>query len=436
MSPVLESWGRFPKADQQATPIYWRHESLPVSASSLLPYGLGRSYGDSCLNDGNVVLTTRALDKLIDFDPQSGELTCEAGVSLGEILDYCVPQGWFLPVTPGTKFVTVGGAIANDVHGKNHHIAGSFGHYVKRLELLRSSNERLVCDSDHHTDLYHATIGGLGLTGLITWATIRLTRVPGRSVQCEAIKFGALDEFFTLSAESASNYEYIAAWVDSSASGSRLGRGIFLRGNHCAQQPDDASGKPSGSHRLPLDFPQTLLNRWTVRAFNFAYYHKQLLRTRAFRCDYEKLLYPLDSLLEWNRLYGKSGFLQYQCLVPEGSQQESIRAILREISQTGIGSWLAVLKVMGNRPSLGLLSFPGPGVTLAIDFPNRGRAVFSLLDRLDALVEQAGGRVYPAKDARMSARSFRTFYPQLEQFRECVDPKFSSSFWRRVGQPV
>ncbi|HEY0838654.1 MAG TPA: FAD-binding oxidoreductase [Vulgatibacter sp.] len=428
----FESWGRYPKATQDARAIQWRTDPFPTVEGKVLPYGLGRSYGDSCLNDGGTLLAARSLGRLISFDPSTGVLRCEAGVTMAEILDLAVPQGWFPPVTPGTKFVTVGGAIANDVHGKNHFADGTFGCWVRSFELLRSGGERLVCAPDENAALYAATIGGLGLTGLVTWAEIQLKRIHNPFIEAQTIRFGGLEEFHEINAESERDYLYTVAWIDILAKGRNLGRGIYFRGNHAAPIPD---GLPALRRPLklavPLDAPGFVLNPLTVRAFNFAIYRKQLRKVKSGLTTIDPFFYPLDSVHRWNRIYGRRGFLQWQCVVPMGSG--AIEPILSEIARSKEGSFLVVLKTFGPRASPGLLSFPRPGITLALDFRNRGEVTFSLLDRLDRIVRESGGAIYPAKDARMSGETFRRSFPRLGEFETFVDPAFSSSFWRRVN---
>lgn len=406
------------------------HCSQPV-----LPFGYGRSYGDTCLNDGGTLIDTTGLSRFIRFDEESGVLRCEAGVSLGEILEISVPRGWFLPVTPGTKHVTVGGAIANDVHGKNHHTAGTFGCHVSQFELMRSSGQRLLCSADENVDLYKATIGGLGLTGVILWAEMQLKRISNPLIRMDSIRFRDLNEFFDLSASSDQNYEYTVAWVDCLAKGQQLGRGIFIRGNHL--ETESATGSFSFRRErkclsLPCSAPNMLLNQVTMNAFNLVYYYRHFARRRSQVLDYDPFFYPLDGLTHWNRLYGSRGFLQYQCVVPCIENNRVMREILYRISVSKKASFLSVLKMLGRRRSPGMLSFPRPGITLALDFPNDGEKTFQLLDELDKIVAAVGGAVYPAKDARMSAQSFRCFFPNWKEFTRFIDPKFSSSFWRRV----
>lgn len=430
-----QSWGRYPKAQQHAVKALWRHEDLPLHqyhGKCFIPFGNGRSYGDVCLNDGGGLIDTRALDRFIHFDACTGVLRCEAGVLLSAVLDLIVSKGWFLPVTPGTKFVTVGGAIANDVHGKNHHRAGTFGCHVRCFELLRSDGTRLHCSREKNPAWFQATVGGLGLTGLITWAEIQLIAIANPYIQQETVRLTKLDDFLQISSDSEKDYEYTVAWVDCLAKGAQLGRGLFFRGNHAQVSPQDPPRVRAARLNLPFDSPVSLVNRWTLRIFNEVYYRKQSRSWVANTIHYEPFFYPLDSICNWNRIYGPNGFLQYQCVVPHARGDEPIREILERISRANLGSFLAVLKVFGDIPSVGLLSFPKRGITLALDFPNRGAETFALLNQLDEVVNASRGTVYPAKDARMSAESFDSYFPEWSKLQPYIDPRFSSSFWRRV----
>ncbi len=429
------SWGRFPHSrGQQDRWLHDRSAPLPLpDAGSVLPRGNGRSYGDSCLNPGGTLLHARPLDRFIAFDPASGLLRCEAGATLSEIIDLALPQGWFLPVTPGTRLATVGGAIANDVHGKNHHLMGNFGHHVRQFELLRSDGSRRVLSSQSDEDgLFSATLGGLGLTGLITWAELQLRRVPGPWLESESVRFGNLDEFFALSTASAATHEYTVAWIDCLASGQRLGRGHFLRSDHAAPDPADCPPIRHSGRTMPFTPPFSLVNTLSLRAFNTLYYWRQPARHKRTVSHYRPYFYPLDGIGHWNRMYGPRGFMQHQCVLPPAHASDGVAALLKEISRSGHGSFLAVLKEFGSIPSRGMLSFPRPGTTLALDFPNTGLDVFRLLDRLDAIVAEAGGAIYPAKDARMSPAIFRSGYPRLQEFSCHIDPAFSSGLWRRL----
>jgi FAD/FMN-containing dehydrogenase len=427
----LTGWGRVFSPRHRVVGVRDRHAPLPASEDFLLPYGAGRSYGDSCLNDGHTVLHTRGLDRLVAFDPATGLLRCEAGVLLADIVDFALPRGWFLPVTPGTKFVTVGGAIANDVHGKNHHRDGSFGHHVPRLELLRSDGARLECGPERNADMFRATVGGLGLTGLVTWAEVQLVPVRGPWIRQTATRFVSLAQFFEASEALERAHRYVVAWLDCARQGEA--RGIIFAGDH---DDDDNPVPARGTRAFPFEPPVSLVNGLTLRAFNALYYRTP----RAGEGDprlvpWDAFFYPLDSIRDWNRLYGPRGFYQYQCVVPPGEQgRAALAELLARIAASGQGSFLSVLKRFGERPAAGLMSFPMAGYTLALDFPNRGARTLALLETLDAVVLAAGGRVYPAKDARMSPASFRAYFPEWERFRDFIDPRFSSSFWRRVTQ--
>ncbi len=429
---AARSWGRYPCVDQRVIRLNWRDAILPDVDGSMLPYGNGRSYGDSCLNAGGTLLDTRGLNRFIAFDADSGILRCEAGVLLSDLLALIVPQGWFLPVTPGTKFVTVGGAIANDVHGKNHHRAGSFGHHVLGFELLRSDRNRWLCTPTDNADWFHATIGGLGLTGLIVWAEIQLKPIANPWMTTETMRFDTVAEFLSLSQQSEHSHEYTVAWIDSTARNTQLGRGLFMRGNHAPE--NTKQGPQAPRYRLPVPFtpPISLVNRLTVNAFNALYYRRQRSTKLNGNRHYDPYLYPLDAVDNLNRIYGAQGLLQYQCVVPSATAQESVSELLGIVANSGAASFLSVLKMFGDRPSLGLLSFPRSGVTLALDFPIRGKPTFALLDRMDDIVAAAGGAVYPAKDARMQGVRFRQYFPNWAGMQSYLDPNFSSSFWRRV----
>lgn len=443
-----ESWGRYPASHPAAVvPLFWTEQALSVvrgplsgqrgtdngqpatSNETVLPYGLGRSYGDSCLNNGGALLDVSPLNRFIRFDQDQGVLTAEAGVALADILELIVPRGWFLPVTPGTKFVTLGGAIANDVHGKNHHRAGTFGCHIARLELARSDGERVVCSPSDNDSLFRASIGGLGLTGLILQAELRLKRIEGPLIESETIPFGSLDEFMTLSAESDAVAEYTVGWFDSLARGRLLGRGIFFRGRHAAKHAP--APRRRWSVGVPFDFPSFVLGTAATGAFNTLYFNAQKHRSGRKVGPYEPFFYPLDAVSDWNRMYGRRGFVQYQCVIPRAAGVEPVREILDRIARSHAASFLTVIKTFGDIASPGMLSFPRPGITLALDFPATVDAL-RLLDQLDQVVRAAGGALYPAKDARMAPEMFEQSFPNWREFQKQIDRRFSSSFWRRV----
>jgi FAD/FMN-containing dehydrogenase len=333
--------------------------------------------------------------------------------------------------------VTVGGAIANDVHGKNHHGSGTFGNHVLRFELLRSDGVRRICSADQNPELFAATIGGLGLTGVITWAEFRLIRVPGPWIDQEVIRYRGLSEFLDLSAQAESRFDYTVAWIDCLAGGRNLGRGHLIQGNHSSFQGEgprlEKFSRPSLS--VPFQLPVSPLFGASVRAFNELYFRRQFKRTKIAKVHFNPFFYPLDSIDQWNRIYGRQGFLQYQFVVPQSADGlKALEQILRHTSDRGMGSFLAVMKIFGKTASPGLLSFPRPGITLALDFKATTSGLLPALSRFDEWVMEAGGAVYPAKDARMKPEVFRASFPALARFRSSVDPAISSSFWRRMEQ--
>ena len=427
----IESWGRYPKHNHKLETLNWSSDLPEFSGDSYLPYGLGRSYGDSCLNNDGTLILTEKLNSLLSFDPESGILEAEAGVSLADIITFALPQGYFLPVSPGTKFVTLGGAIANDIHGKNHHIGGTFGCFVKEFSLLRSDGELLLCSPQQNSQMFAATIGGLGLTGLILSAKIQLKKVAGPLIDQETIKFKGLEEFFTVSAAS-KDYEYTVAWLDCVSSGDNFGRGHFIRGNHSQKEEKECFRKKM-KLAVPFDLPSFTLNRYTVQAFNTLYYNKQRPKIKKSAINFEPFFYPLDMIHAWNRIYGKNGLLQFQCVLPEGDGNKAIKEILQMVVKSGKASFLAVFKEFGDIPSPGMLSFPRPGATLCLDFVN-SQKTRDLLKSLDEIVLKSGGASYPAKDAVMPATSFQAYYPAWRDFLEFKDPKFNSSFWDRVSR--
>ncbi len=432
-SALFESWGRYPNHPAKVVPLHWQSEYPAITEGmhdGVLPVGMGRSYGDVCLlKDGNLILTT-GMNRLLDFDPETGVLTAEAGITLAQILDFCVPLGWFLPVTPGTKYVTLGGAIANDIHGKNHHSAATFGVHVPCFELVRSDGSRRLCSRTENPDFYAATIGGLGLTGLITWAQLKLRPIVSRKIDYEGIQFHGIDEFLDLTKQ-AEHIEYTVSWVDCVSTGKNFARGIFMQGEH-STKPDSLTRSPEPKLVFPVEAPGFALNSMSVSLFNTAFFHKQIHKRVTALQDYEPFFYPLDKVLRWNRMYGKGGLLQFQYVIPWDHAYEGTIAVLKEVAKSGLASFLAVLKAFGDRPSPGMMSFPKPGITLALDFPIKPEKSFALFRRLADMTREFGGRLYPAKDAAMTAAQFQAFYPQWQTFARYRDPQITSSFWERV----
>ena len=426
------SWGRYPTTEHRQVYRPAWNDQIPqilnvAQPGGLLPFGYGRSYGDSCLNAGRGLVQCQRLNRILGFDESKGVVRCESGVTLGDLVDVFLPRGWFLPVTPGTSFVTVGGAIANDVHGKNHHCAGTFGAHVHQIALHRSDKGLVFCSSRENADMLRATIGGLGLTGIIAWADVQLKRVSGPWIDAESIPFRSLKTFLDLSHDSNQGFEYTVAWVDCFA-GSKV-RGIFFRGNHAAKI--HKKFRPKRGPTVPFELPTWTLNRYSVRAFNAAFYTVHLVRRRRAIEAYDSFFYPLDAIRQWNLLYGRQGFFQHQCVIPE-TKLEAFEELLDLVARSGMGSFLVVLKQFGTAPPAGMLSFPRPGLTITFDFAMRGERTLALMQSLDEIVQKSGGAIYPAKDARMTPALFETSFPSWRSFVPYVDPKMSSSFWRRV----
>jgi FAD/FMN-containing dehydrogenase len=432
----LLSWGNHPPHPQTPISCHWQSgvaERLSQARTvhgTTLPFGSGLSYGDSCLAVSDHVLDMRSLNRLISADWTTGIVAAEAGVTLEEILDVAILRGWFLSVTPGTKYITLGGAIANDVHGKNHHRRGTFGVHLRQFGLQRSDTGRLTCSASQEPELFAATIGGLGLTGIIEWAEIQLTPIRSSEVDALTVRFGNLDEFFALSSELDERHEFCVSWIDCAARGRGAGRGIYMAGDF-AKDGVLAVGT-ARKLTLPVTPPFSLVNGLSLRAFNEMYWHKAPRGRVRARVGYDAFFYPLDAILEWNRIYGPKGFQQYQCLVPEAEARPAIGALLEAIAASGAGSFLAVLKRCGDVRSPGLLSFPRPGTTLALDFPQSRLLDEDLFPRLDAIVREAGGRLYPAKDAHMRADDFQRSYPEWTGLESIRDPALMSRFWERV----
>lgn len=435
----LLSWGRYPHHPQAPHFARWPDEVSPQLAAmtsagvgSTLAFGCGRSYGDSCLAESGHVLAMQNMDRVLHANWETGVVLAQSGLTLAALIRLALPHGWFLPVTPGTKFVTLGGAVANDVHGKNHHVMGTWGRHVKNLVIYRSDEGAMECSPSKRADLFAATVGGLGLTGVILAVELQLRRVASSDIEQCSIRFGGFDEFFELSKAHDASHEYTVAWIDCLARGKHAGRGLYVAGNHAGQGPIALA--PFSGAKLPVNPPFSLVNSWSLRAFNTLYYHRQRSKEVTSQVGYDPFFYPLDRLQQWNRMYGRAGFQQYQCVVPSANAPEVMRDVMREISNSSSGSFLAVLKQCGELASPGLLSFPLQGVSLALDFPQRDQANKRLFEKLDALVHEASGRLYPAKDAHMSAAHFQQAYPQWEKVEALRDPQLLSRFWKRVTQ--
>jgi len=430
----LSGWGRFPVLDCMVAEVDTREQaSRPIPILPSIARGNGRSYGDSSMAPA-YTLDTRRLDRMLAFDEASGALTCESGTLLSDIIELFVPRGWFPPVNPGTKFVTLGGMIASDVHGKNHHMAGSFCDHVTSFDLSLGDGTVLHCSRTEHPDLFAATCGGMGLTGILLSTTFKLIPIATSRIEQKTERAPNLESAMALF-EASLGCTYSVAWIDCLATGPDLGRSILMLGEHATEEQLRERDRATPfkcprfkTKRLPIDFPQFVLNNSSVRLFNSLYY--RLHKPSATLVDLESYFYPLDALLEWNRIYGKRGFVQYQCVLPLDASRSGLAELLFEIAREGNASFLAVLKRLG-RGSFGFLSFPMEGYTLALDFPAKSET-FDLLNRLDAIVAAHGGRLYLAKDSRTSARLVEATYPQLATFREIrgrygLDQRFRSA---------
>lgn len=442
----LAGWGNYPVVDGKlAVPSNGPEAArLVAAATSLISRGNGRSYGDAAIN-ADCSLSLLRLDRLLGFDPVNGRLTCEGGVMLSDILATFLPRGWFPPVTPGTKFVTVGGMIAADVHGKNHHAVGSFGRHVEAFDLLTADGTVVSCSRTHNVDLFRATVGGMGLTGTILNATFRLIPVQTAWIRQQTFVAANLGEVMDLFQQSR-DFPYSVAWIDCLARGDRLGRSLLYCGEHALIEdlPFDKLEMPLEipARRImtvPCFLPRAILNRFAVRTFNALYYRRGANGPSKNIVDYDAYFYPLDAILEWNRIYGRRGFTQYQCVLPLAASREGLMQILDRIAKAGQGSFLSTLKLFGapDDTHSGLLSFPMEGYTLALDFPI-SRSALALLKELDAIVSDHGGRLYLAKDARADASTMSKGYPALAAFaiireQSGAKTKFQSELSRRLS---
>lgn len=426
----ITNWGNFPVVEKQmkSEDSLEKIRDFVRSNNELIARGNGRCYGDASLAEN--VFSTKRLNKFISFDRLNGEIECESGVLLSEVLEVVVPQGYFLYVTPGTKFITVGGAIASDVHGKNHHAEGCFSDYVTELKLMDENGVVLNCSRTENSEKFWATVGGMGLTGIILSAKFKLKNIETAYIRQESIKADNLDEIFHLFDESES-WTYNVAWIDCLQKGKNLGRSILMRGEHAfrhelpaklKENPLRLNKKPLAT--VPFYFPGFVLNALTVKIFNFLYFAKQNRKEVKNIVDYETFFYPLDIVNEWNRIYGKEGFIQYQMVIPKEKGKEGMKKILETIADSGNGSFLAVLKLFGKNNPEAYNSFPMEGYTLALDFKvNSG--LEKLVRKLDEIVEEFDGRIYLTKDS-MSKSSLTSYLKNVS------NPKFVSLQHKRI----
>ncbi|AXV18180.1 FAD-binding oxidoreductase (plasmid) [Neorhizobium sp. SOG26] len=435
MSGTFESFGRIRRHERRAIDPSSAMEALRVGRcepAGLLAFGNGRSYGDSCHNDAGSLIAMQRGAQIHAFDPTTGIVDADAGVTLAELIEYAAPYGFFPAVTPGTRFVTLGGAVANDVHGKNHHKRGTFGCHVESFELLRSDGKTHHCTVTQNPHLYAATIGGMGLTGVILRLRMKLIKVNSLDIEQHVTPFANLSEYFDLADAADEENEFAVAWVDQLATGRFEGRGVLITGNH-ADNGNFAAKRSRLPLRVPFDLPFAALNRTTLGLFNSAYFNVNKRKTSPHLANYQSFFYPLDTIEHWNRLYGPAGLYQHQCIIPFDAARSVVPAMLAASRDAGQASFLTVLKRFGHVRSPGLMSFPQPGYTLTMDFPNQGEATLRLLDRLDRMTVEAGGRINPYKDQRMSPAAFEAGFPEWRQLERLRDPAFVSDFWRRTA---
>ena len=435
MKKLITNWNNYPVVEASEVSFDYEKEIAAKLGQSSIPHGNGRCYGDASLSS-NVVNTLR-YDKILAFDEVNGIITCQSGLLLSDLLQVIVPRGWFLPVTPGTKFITVGGAVASDVHGKNHHVDGSFSAHIVSMSVLTGTGQTFVCGPDRYEDLFWATCGGMGLTGIILDVQFRLKRINSAYIRQKQIRAGNLDEIMTLFEENTES-TYSVAWIDCLKSGKDFGRSILILGEHATT--DEASRdrplipKEKALFTVPFYFPSFVLNGFSVRIFNALYYAKNYKRIMDGVVHYDSFYYPLDSILSWNRIYGRQGFVQYQFVLPLATSRSGMTDILKRINRRGTGSFLAVLKLFGEQDNL--ISFPMKGYTLALDFPLRP-GLFEFLDELDKVVADYGGRIYLSKDARMKNEIFWKTYPHARAFCDILakydpDNRFVSRLSQRL----
>lgn len=414
----VTNWGNYPivEKEMRSEDSFQKIKEFVLTHNEVIARGNGRCYGDASL--GEHIFSTKKLNKFISFDRLNGIIECESGVLLSDVLEIAVPQGYFLYVTPGTKFVSVGGAIASDIHGKNHHTEGCFSEYVIEFKLMIETGEIITCSREENSEKFWATIGGMGLTGIILTAKFRLKNIQTAYIRQESIKAENLDEIFRLFEESES-WTYNVAWIDCLQKGKNIGRSILMRGEHAFQHelPQKFRDQPLRLNKkfepkVPFYFPGFVLNAFTVKIFNYFYFKKQSKKEVTDFIDYETFFYPLDFVKDWNKIYGKSGFIQYQMMIPKDKGKEGMRRILETIANSGNGSFLAVLKLYGKEKPEAYNSFPFEGYSLALDFKVNSK-LKKLIDRLDDIVEEYNGKIYLTKDS-MSRSSLTNYLKNVQ----------------------
>ena len=422
MKKRIANWGNYPVIESEVRTFRFADQLQQMldEITTFIPRGNGRCYGDASL--GHETVSTLKFDNILSFDSDNGIFECQCGLMLDQVLRVIVPKGWFLPVTPGTKFITVGGAVSSDVHGKNHHVDGSISNHIIELDVVLASGKMVTCSPEKYSDLFEATCGGMGLTGIITRIKFRLKKIQTSYIRQKQIKAKNLDEIIHLFQEF-KHFTYSVAWIDCLKKGKNFGRSILMLGEHATLDDLDSVRKrnplkvPSRKQiSIPFNFPTWILNPITVKIFNFLYYGRISKKEVNNIVSYESFFYPLDAILNWNRGYGKNGFVQYQFVLPLDAKNGLIE-VLNRISEDDMGSFLTVLKLFGKQESI--ISFPKEGYTLALDFPVR-EGLFEFLDELDQIVLKYSGRLYMSKDARMRPEVLTGGYPRLEEFKSII----------------
>ena len=413
----ISGWGLYPRIDAEISTAYFPSNlTQPTTSRPFIPQGSCRSYGDACL--AKQVVSTLPLHNFLEFDPNRGLIKCEAGITLNSILSFIVPRGYFLPVTPGTKHPTLGGCLASDVHGKNHHKDGSIANFTEEFELILADGTKVRCSRNEEVELFWATLGGMGLTGTIYSATLRLKSISSSFIKTRTVKINNLENLCDSFINPQYQHTYSVAWIDTLSS--QLGRSLLMLGEHTdhtqLKKSSNMTVHSDQRWNIPFFFPACALNYFSMRIFNTLYYNKQLRGESDTLVHYNPYFYPLDSIGSWNRIYGREGFLQYQFVVPFDGGRDLMRHFLKKISERGILSFLSILKTLGDE-SGGLLSFPKPGYTLALDIPVKDKGVIEFLSTLTKKITQSGGRIYLAKDAIISKDDFIAMYPKLDEFR-------------------
>lgn len=437
----LSGWGGYPRGRVSLFAPETISDVVPPAEESVIARGQGRSYGDAAISTTGLVMLSERLNRVVCFDEKSGLLQAEAGITIADLLDTFVPKGWFPSVVPGTKFVSVGGCVAADIHGKNHHRAGTFGQYITDLEIVSAHRARVHCTPDDGAELFWATVGGMGLTGIITQVTLKLSPIESPYMVVQHHRGKDLDASLSMLEGESWDDDYTVAWIDCVA-GRSLGRSVLIRGHHAKlsdlprRLQEITDNREKRQFKLRFGFPSWALNRFTMAAFNETFYGWQGRRKEAFIDTFDRFFFPLDRIENWNRMYGKKGFVQYQCVLPLAQSQPGLQALMEELIRSRRSSFLSVLKRFGPAGS-GLLSFPMEGYTLTLDFPIRDEGLFPFLDRLDDTVLKYGGRVYLAKDARMRPETFRAMYPRFAEWQRIksrIDPenRFDSDLARRL----